>query len=176
MELADTQGPGVGIFPKSTYGVVWNRLGATPLAIGDVVMCDMKGTDGATTTSLVLGNDGNVTGNVIIPATNGIGGLSGATVPAGYFFGVVVDLMDGAGADNTKVRVQWQGVARVSMVATAITVGLSLVAANNTKTLTPTVTAGNKVLAIAWEPNASTAGIYTCWFDGINGFGTPAAS
>jgi hypothetical protein len=176
MELADTQGPGVGIFPKNTYGVVWNRCGATALVVGDVVMCDMKDTDGGTTTSLVLGNDGNVTGNVIAPATDGIGGLSGATIVAGYFFGVVVDLMDGAGADNTKVRVQWQGVAKVHMVATAITVGVGLVAANGVVTLTPTVTAGNKVLAIAWEPNGSAEGVYTCWFDGINGFNHPAAS
>lgn len=176
MEMTLTSGPGYGYFPKAEYGKVWNRTGTT-VALCEVVMCDMTDSDADNATfSYTLGNSGTNTSNVMVPNTDGIGGLSGATIKAGFIFGVVTDLLTGAGADNTEIIVQWKGYAKVAMVATAITTGVALCAANNVKTLTPTFAAGNKCLALASQPNGSAAGNYWCWFDGVNGFGCPAAS
>ena len=180
-EIKEQGGPGVGIFWKSTYATVWNRTGAT-LTVGEVIMADLTDVDAGTTTSLVEGNDGSVYANFISPSTAGIGVVtaSASTGHPGFFFGVVVDLLpqqgQTAGGDDTKVKVQLQGVAKISMVATAITVGLPLFPANGVRTLTPVVAAGVKVLAIAHEPNGSAAGVYQCLFDGINGFPAVYAS
>lgn len=183
VNLRNVSGAGDGLFFESRFATAMNRTGTT-LAIGDVVMFDMGDTDAATTTTLEEGNAGSVFANVVLPLTVGIGALSGTSGTGGgapFFFGVVVDLMaqpgQTAGGDDTRVKLQIQGVARVSMVATAISVGFGLVAANGVKTLTPTFAPGNKILAVAWEPNGSAAGVYTCLFDGLHGITPgPAAS
>jgi hypothetical protein len=174
IEFADSTGPGVGLQIKNRYATVWNRMGATPAVLGDLVMFDMGDTDTDTTTSLAFANDGSVLANVIAPTSaivTGSGMLNGTGVLAPLFFGVVVDLLDGAGADNTKIRIQVSGIVKkASMVATAIVVGVGLspaLSGTAARQLSPIVGVSQKVIAIAWEPNGSAAGQYQCLFDGI---------
>jgi hypothetical protein len=181
MLLRQQGGPGTGLFFPKEFCTAWNRTGAT-LTAGEVVMFDLADTDIDTTTTLTEGADGSVFANVITPTTAGIGVLtsSGTTGDPGYYFGVVVaeqDTLLGGGLDNTKVYLQVRGLCRVSMVATAITVGIPLFAKNGVRTLSPVVVAAGKPLARAWEPNGSAAGIFLCLFDGIDGIGAgPVAS
>ena len=175
-KLMQQGGDGVGLFPANEYAYANNRTGAT-LALGDVVMFDIKDTDAGTGTTTAIGADASAYANVIDPTTAGIGTLSGAS-PAhpGYFFGVVVNLGPDAGADNALVKLQVRGLCRASCTADAITIGVPLIAANGVNTLAPSPAAGNKILALAREANSSTAGLYEVWFDGIDGFGRMEAS
>lgn len=184
MQISKVQGPGrCGLNVDTITCRVFNRTGTT-VALGDLVMFDFSDSDADNPPfSLVIGNDGSILANVIVPATNGIGGLSGATIKGWYWFGVVTNLdpekanATTPGADNTVIEIAVQGVVNAACVATAITTGVTLCAANGVKTLTPTFAAGNKALAMAWQPNGSAAGVYQVIFDGVNcAFGGPAAS
>lgn len=177
------QARGVGYGPvfETKSGTVFNRTGAT-LVVGDIVMTDQANVDtGNPYTSYIPGNALSTFSNVINPATRGLGSLSGAATPnPGFVYGVVTNLLnngiDVPGADNALVEVQYQGFVMASCVATAITAGVPLVAANGVRTLTPTYTVGNKVIAYAYQPNGSAAGVYMVLFDGIHGFGQMEAS
>ncbi len=169
VDLREEGGPGVGLFFKKTFAKAYNRTGAT-LTVGEVVMFDLAAVNGNTLgTDYTEGANDSIFANVVTPTTAGIGVLtsSGTTGDPGYYFGVVVDLLNGAGVDNTIVRLQIQGLVRVSMVATAITIGLPLFPKDGVRTLSPVVVAGQRVLARAWEPNASAVGVFLCMFDGL---------
>lgn len=180
MQLFDVAGPGAGMGIKNQSFVVWNRCGATPLVLGDIVMFDLASIDAATGTDADLGQDDSILANVTLPTTLGLGGLSGASLGTGnrigYFFGVVDNLLDGAGADDTKVRVCVRGICEAKLTNADINIGYPLFPGNGVSTLSLTLAAGNKCVAIAIDDNASTAGVYTVLFNGIEGFGCPVAS
>jgi hypothetical protein len=168
MELQDVMGPGYGPFPKDTFGVVVNNTGTT-LALGDLIMLDMNN---AANTSLIPGNILSPLSLAVLPNVIGVGGLSGTTTVSGHWFGIVVDLLGGAGAASTGVKVQFQGIVKkASLTSTAATIGLDLVGTTAVKTLSAGVSAGKKVLGKVWEPNGGVAGNYQIIFDGINGLG-----
>lgn len=183
MEFQDNFGPGVGLFPKDVYATVWNRGGATAVVVGDLMMFDMTHSDvDEPTASQLLGNSGSILGNVMDPPATiaaGGGALNGTGNTAPFFFAVVTDLLDGAGADNTKIKVQISGVVRVRCVATAITAGLALAPALSgtaSRSISPVVGVSNRIIGIGFEPNGSAAGVYKVIFDGINGFGSAFAN
>lgn len=173
MALSVSNGPGFGPqFPREECTVM-NRCGATALVIGDIVMFDEANQDtGNLYVSYVPGNILSTYSNAILPATRGIGSLSGAATPnAGFTFGVVTDLMSDAGADNTAVRICIKGLVKCKLTATAATAGVPLVAANGVTTLTATYAVGNKIIGKCYEPNGSVAGLYMTNFDGVTGWG-----
>ena len=171
-------GPGTGLFFEKTFARAWNRTGAT-LTAGELVMFDIGKIDIDTTTTLTEGADGSIFANVITPLTAGIGGLSGGAISGlAYMFGVVIaecDTIVGGGADNTKVYLQVQGLVKINQLAAASAIGTPLYPVTAIRTISPTVTVGNRPVAIAWEANSVPAvGSFLALFDGINGF--PAGS
>lgn len=170
---------GTGLRIWQETAVVWNRGGAG-IVVGDLLMFDMQDTDAGTTTTLDENAEGYHLSNVILPATAGLGGLAGAatTFGLGFWFGVVVDLMGNAGADDKKLKVCVRGRLKAKTNNSAILFGSPLVGSNGVKTLKlfDAAAPGNKILAIAQQANASTAGSYTVLFNGIEGWGQPVAS
>jgi len=160
--------PGIGIAFDTKDAVVYNRT-ATTLALGDVVMFDMGNTDGDTGTTTALGAKASIFSNVIVPATAGIGGVAS---DVRYIFGCVIDLLDGAGADNALVKVRIEGPCKVN-VAAAVDLGDLLQPADGIKTLNDTSVAG--VVFIAWAREAGSTSV-ECIFDGFRGFGSNFAS
>ena len=183
---------GMGLIPLTLKGRVWNRTGAT-LTVGEVVMTDTLALDAED--GQVAGDLGTISGtssvtsnpgadsfplnNVITPTTAGIGGLGTTAIDPGYWFGLVIGLGDvGTGADNTVIEVLWQGRGVAKMAATVATAqyGKCLVAANGVRTLTLTTAAGNKVIARLEQDTTTQDTNANVLFDGLNGFGTEAAS
>lgn len=172
MSLKNIAAPGIGFSPKSEDCRVWNRSGAR--VKGDVVMLDFNDSDAGTDTDTTEGDSSSAYANAVLPATVGIGSLSGAAnYHPGSIFGVV---LDDTAADDTAMNIRVKGFVDVSVTATAATIGVGLFPANGVSTLTATVTAGVKCLALLRQANASTAGVYPCLFDGVNGFGHMFAS
>lgn len=180
MEMNLVQGPGAGFFLDNKFVTVWNRSGTGPREIGDIMMFDLASVDTDTTESIVPGNSGNPLGNATLPTTLGIGGVSGASLDTGnrvgYFFGVIVDLLGGAGADNTQVKLQVTGIVHALHKNDTIKPGYPLFPADGADNLTTTLAAGNKCIAIARVTTGGTAGLYSVIFDGIHGFGQLYAS
>ena len=180
MDMNFVQGPGTGLFLDNKFVTVWNRSGTGPREIGDIMMFDLASVDGDTTESITPGAEGNPLGNATLPTTLGIGGVSTAVLDTGnrigYFFGVIVDLLGGAGADNTKVKLQVTGIVNALHKNDAVKPGYPLFPADGADDLTTTLAAGNKCIAIARVTTSSTAGLYSVVFDGIHGFGQLYAS
>lgn len=172
MSLKNIAAPGIGFSPKSEDCRVWNRSGAR--VKGDVVMFDVTDQDIGTDTDTAEGDATNAYANVVLPATIGIGSLSGAAnYHPGSIFGVV---LDDTAADDTAMNIRVKGFVEVSVTNAAATIGVGLFPANGVSTLTANVAAGVKCLALLRQANASTAGVYPCLFDGVNGFGHMFAS
>lgn len=176
--------PIVGITFEYKEAHVWNRTGAT-LAVGELVMFDIKATDGDSSVAAIPGANNSPYANVITPVTVGLGTLSGAGAPdPGYMFGVVCDLLDGGGqgqtpgADNKLIKVCLVGYVYAKMADTAASGarGDVLVAADAVRTLTTTTAAGKKILGRVDEDVTTANALARILFDGINGFGQLAAS
>lgn len=169
------RGPGPGLFFDNDFCTGYNRTNGT-VAIGDVLMFDRLGTEGTSTTP---GSSSHPFANLIKPTTAGVGGLSGVANARGGFFGVVVDLLDGAGADNALVKVQVRGMVDALLnTASNLSVGDELVAVNAQVYLAEGYTAGHKVIAWSMIADADTDAGQKCrvLFNGIEGLGAMAAS
>lgn len=149
MNTQTLNGPGVGPYFTNMTCVVYNRISGATLALGDVVMLDHLGTGAATYSDVALppntdvGNSISPTkcwplGNAINPATTGMGSDVG---DPGAIFGVVSSLMQGAGAENTKVEITIAGVVSAKFPA-SVTFGDDLYPANGVRTLTATAPGG----------------------------------
>lgn len=182
---------GVGYHPDYIGCPVWNRTTAT-VAIGEIVMFDMKIADGgfsgnasqaAYADVVSPGSDGFSLANVINPATAGLGVLGTAAVDPGFYFGIVDDLLGGTGADDTLVHVCLKGFTKVKMASTVgaeDTVpgeyGKVFIGANGVRTGTATTTNGCKTLGRLLEENTVANALTFCLFNGIEGMGTQSAA
>jgi hypothetical protein len=147
---------------------VWNRTGST-LAEGDIVMFDHTASDGHTGTTLVLGADAGTLSNVIVPATAGLGAVSG---DGGYWFGAVLPPKLGTtNADDTLVWIRVMGICKVKVTADAALIGAPVYPQDALMTLISTQTDGVRPIARLREANASAAGAFEAIFDGIHGVG-----
>lgn len=183
MTTRNMLGVGIGYSPDNISGWVYNRTGAT-LAVGELVMIDHLAADGgfggnasaAAYVAQTVGNELHPHAQVITPTTAGIGALnSGAP---GAYFGVVEDVLAGAGADDTLIKVCWKGITSIKMASTvgAGEYGKVIVGANAVRTATATYTVGNKALGRLLQ-NTTTANTNALViFNGIEGFGIEAAS
>jgi hypothetical protein len=181
MILATGHNPGVGPTLPSEQFIIWNRSGAAVL-LGEVLMLDHLAADGESLATAALNTDGGAVGalthpwgNGIDPTAAGIGTLSGA---AGAGLGasgaplvVVTDLLTGAGADNTKIKVCIYGLCNVKCITTEpVVFGDSLYAAA-ANTLTPLVTVGVRGVAKSLGAKADNATtLVPCFFCGWDMF------
>lgn len=145
---------GAGVFRKISWRVV-NRTAAT-VAVGDLVSFDI--TAGETETAAGQG-PGGATGlpvneamwlNVITPALQTAGSGLLTTV-----YAIVIDLGDGAGADNTDIEVAVQGVVTAAVQGTNFTRGLPLIASGtsaNRNLILLADAAGNRALGMIMTP------------------------
>ena len=184
MQLA-TMGPhGLGLKPRYEWCVAFNRTGAT-LQPGEVVMFDVKTADASTVGSnftSIVGADNFAYANVITPtgtlAVGGIGGPTGGTNDSGFFFGVVEEAPDLAGAttggyaDDARVRLCVRGVCRAKMAASSgTTTGKLCFPADAVRTLSQTVVVGVKPIARLIDRATTIDTLAIVNFDGIDGFG-----
>lgn len=171
---------GIGYQPDYVGGTVFNRTGAT-LAVGELIMLDMLGADGASSKAFTAATDSLVGGNAwplaqaLTPTTAGIGALSGS---AGVIFGVVDDLLAGGGADDTLMHVCWKGIVKIKQKSTAASgeYGKPISGENGVRTVTTAVTVAVKQLGKIIEDATTANANATCLFNGVEGFGNEAAS
>lgn len=135
----------------------WNRSGDVAV-IGDVMVFDMASTEA---TSIPNNGTTGVFETLIDPATAHI---------ATFACGVVVSLLGGAGADDTKVKVRVQGIVEALVAGTTPTKGQPLGLADGVHSLTNAPTAGDRAVGILLETTA-TGTVASVYFDGINGVG-----
>lgn len=165
--------PGYGFSPDTKDGRIKNASGG-PRVKGEVLMLDLGDTTTSTDTDTAEGDTSSGYANGILPATVGIGSLSGAANPRpGYIFGVI---LDDTVADGAVCNVRWKGFCDVSVTADAATIGVGMFPANGVATLTATIAAGVKCLAILRQANGSAVGVLPCYFNGIEGWGHMAVS
>jgi hypothetical protein len=132
----------------------FNRTGGA-VSVGDALMFDLS----AVVVTLDANNEGAFQ-DLIDPTTAGI-----ETHPAG----VVVSLLDGAGADDTEVLVRVQGVVTTTVVAASATaIGAPLLLLNAANTITSDTTAGKRIYAVALETGTTSTSM-SVYFDGISG-------
>lgn len=173
--------PGKPFNPMPMFTYAWNRTGGT-VAIGEVLMADDLATQAETDVNANWGDGGTAalahwTLNLIVPTTAGLGGLLADTntgVPS--IFAVVVGFAENAnttsaGADNSRIEVQWWGPCRAQIAASAVTFGLSLMPVNGVKTLTLALAAQDGVVrcARAQQATGGVAGTFRVWFNGLAG-------
>lgn len=135
---------------------VTNRTGGT-LAVGEIVAFDLDASDGDTTAYAT--DPLSIFANVIAPATKHL---------KGGYFAVVTDLLDGAGADNTKVRVATRGVVDVSCVGSStVAINDGVMPANGVKTITKLTDGLTSVgLALETGPTGTAASNIAVLFNG----------
>jgi hypothetical protein len=169
-------GAGVGPYFTPIKCIVYNRTGSA-VALGDVLMLDHLAIATESSKSIApntdIGGDPNLStscwplGNAIVPATTGIGVISD---DPGAIFGVVSSLMQGAGADDTKVELTLFGV--VNLLCAGANFGADLFPSNNSKELTNAQVDGVRCLAKSLAPD-SASGVIRCLF---NGLGSPGGA
>ena len=178
-------GAGIGPYFTPIKCIVYNRTGSA-VALGDVLMLDHLAAETESSKSIapntdIGGDSAQLTscwplGNAVVPITSGIGvagAVSATTGDPGAIFGVVTSLMQGAGADNTKVELTLYGVVTAAFAAST-NFGVDLYPATTpspVKTLTATLPAalGTRCLAKSLAPDStSTAGLVL-----FNGLGSP---
>ena len=156
MSVKTIAAPGYGFSPDTKDGRIKNASGG-PRVKGEVLMLDLGDTTTSTDTDTAEGDTSSGYANGILPATVGIGSLSGAANPRpGYIFGVI---LDDTVADGAVCNVRWKGFCDVSVTADAATIA-----------------AGVKCLAILRQANGSAVGVLPCYFNGIEGWGHMAVS
>lgn len=171
---------GFGYQPEYIGGWVYNRTAAT-LAVGELIMLDMLGADGASSKAFTAATDSVVGGNAwplaqaLTPTTAGIGALSAS---AGVIFGVVDDVLAGGGLDDTLMHVCFKGIVKIKMAGTAGSgeYGKPISGANAVRTVTTTVSVAVKQLGKIIEDATTANALSTCLFNGVEGFGNEAAS
>lgn len=182
MARLDPQFPGhVGARIWREEWSAFNRTGGTR-AVNDIVQFDIFNKSGLVTADAMEGADGHWLSNVVLPASNGIGGINtvtggGGTEQDGFgtaaWFGVVISLLRGTGAANQLMLIRAVGEVVAKHKNDDINIGTMLVAENAAVALQKLTNAmpGRRTIAVAKHDNASTAGSFICDFDGINGFG-----
>lgn len=165
-------GPGIGLHPGETDIVAWNRTSVT-FEVGDVVQVDIAASATEATQSTSPGGDDSGFAQVVQPANikNGI-------------MGVVVDLMNDAGADDTKVKVRLQGICDAYVIAASgnATIGEGGVAAAGADAASNNFdavhAADEKITCIFLETKTTPTSrvLAKVWVDGINGFGVDAGT
>jgi hypothetical protein len=175
----------LGYAPEERFAYVTNRSGGT-LALNELVQFDHTDagneyTDPNETTpvSVGLGTANTWLASVKTPGAAsatvpGVGGQVDATTvgTAPAVFAVVVDLLEGAGADNTVVRVQLSGIVRIKPVSGgALTYGRAIFPVSGAKTVTNTLTKGLKCLGFALATSGTNDLATTCVFNGEYGYG-----
>lgn len=161
--FAEAGGPGVGLFPGTLDVVVWQRTGSA-VAIGDLLQLDLALSQAESTQATVPG-----------PSTSG---FANAVVPADFdngIHGVVIDLLTGAGADNTQVKIRVMGICDAYVIAASgnATVGAPGVAATS-KNIDAVAAVDEKYIAIFLETKTTptTRTLAKVWMNGISGFGS----
>jgi hypothetical protein len=145
------------------YATVYNRHGG--VVVGDVVEFDMASSDAATTTIENAGGTG-IFENVIAPTAVGV---------TGFPVAIVTDLLGGAGAADTKIKVCLQGIVSATIVGTTPVAGdlLNVVAAQDELDCDSVV--NSRAVGVLLEnTTATTQG--QVYFDGINGVGVGAVA
>lgn len=174
---------GIGYQPDYIGGICYNRTGAT-VAVGEVLMVDLLAADGgfggnasaALYVAQTFGNELHPLAQMIIPTVVGDGVVNSTGV--GAIFGVVDDLMSGAGADDTQVHVCWKGIVKAKMASTvgAGEYGKAVYGAGAVNTLTATFLIGGKCLGRLLQNTTTTNTNALLLFNGVEGLGNQAAS
>ena len=173
-----SENPGVGPSIRNIEFNIYNRS-ATTVAVGDVLMLDHLFADGAsfdnlvpTTAAIARGHinvDGGPAdaeadtwawGNGLVPTGAGAG-LATASAGAGTGGGgaplvVVTSLLNGAGADNTIVRVCIDGIVEVSCLNGEPVVPGDTLTADAAKTLTSVAAVGKRAVGKSLSIKADT--------------------
>jgi hypothetical protein len=177
MNIQAMLGTGVGPYFTPSKCIVYNRTGGT-VAIGDVLALDyLNAESGHGDVALDPNTDeGNATaatkcwplGNAILPVTGTIGENEG---DPGAIFGVVTSLMQGAGANDTKVELTIQGVVKAKMSG-SITFGMELYPVNAQSHLVNYVVndaAQEGIRRIGKALHSGSSKVDWILFDGISG-------
>jgi len=179
MTFFNTVGVGpIGFTPGNHDARCYNRTGGTRL-VGDVVMVDTAQSDEAVTTA-EFGGPGSLWATCVVPTNT-------RDQQTRYgFFGVVVDLLDGAGADDTEMLVRFAGTAEIA-VSSATTAaagdrvsitgtGSSVTAVADSDAVSAGPTIGKGIGYCLEDASSAGADRVLCVFDGIyglmQGFGT----
>jgi hypothetical protein len=185
--MATAHNPGVGPTLPSEQFIIWNRSGAT-VALGEILMLDHLAADGTSLSTAGLNVDGGVSGqlthpwgNGIDPTAAGIATLSGSggvgTGSGGAPLVVVTDLLTGAGADDTKVKVCIYGLCNAACITTEPVVFGDALYAAAANTLTPLTTAGVRIVAKSLGAKSDNAtNLVAVFFNGWDMFNPQAAS
>ena len=160
--IRTTVQPPTGLQIQDIDVTAYNRTSNT-LAVGDVVVFDMIQSDAATTGIENAGGTG-IFENLITPASTHVDV---------YPCGIVVGLLGGAGANDTKVKVRVQGIVDALVEGTnAGAAGDLCLLANGQRQPNTDVFAGQRPVGLLLEATASgTAASAKVYFDGINGVG-----
>lgn len=148
---------GYDITPNERVAVNYT---AQALVRGDVVQFDSQQTHGSTT-GFAKARDNSSKVNVILPET--------AMIRHGVFAVVLENIPATLGAEG---KIAVSGDALPINVSSAGSAGEPLVPINGADNADPNVgvPAGEKVIGILLE-DAGAAGVFSCDFDGLNGFG-----
>ena len=128
---------------------------------------------------LLLPTDTSGIASTAIAPTSASTGVPGANIVEDGWFGIVIDLLGGGGADGTDVIVRTKGVVKAWTSASAAIAIDQAFAPNTSKQMTASVvaTAGEankKLVAVTMESDAAGSPatiLRVVLFDGINGFG-----
>lgn len=169
---------GTGLFPGERTPEVWNRSGAT-LVKGDLLTFDIHSTVAAETTNYTPGDDASGWNHVRWPVAAQIAGTALSIMC------VVVDLLSGAGANDTKVKVAIMGPQDVLAIRTvgaaSVALGSQLVAAlaSGEGVLDASVATGEPIFAFAnvtaTYPAAGAKSLQKVWLNGFRGLIASAA-
>ena len=113
MILAPTNGP-IGFQPHGSVARMVSRDGTNTLAVGDVVICSYGHTDAVYPPTTIAQQE-------LSPFSSVIRATGASSNTANGFIGVVIDLLDGAGANGTYVMVQFGGVVKAKATSDSAT-------------------------------------------------------
>lgn len=128
---------------------------------------------------LLLPTDTSGIASTAIAPTSVSTGVPGVNIIEDGWFGIVIDLLGGGGADGTDVLVRTKGIVKAWTSAGAAFAVDQAFAPNTSKQMAASVTltlgeANKKLVAVTTESDAAGSPatiLRTVLFDGINGFG-----